>query len=157
MKGLSAEGGRHGITVNAVVPWAWTDSGQGAMTKTAEQSRQPDRHPPAATVEDLYTPEIADPDLVSPAVCWLAHESCEVTGVTLRAGAGYVAEVFMAMAPGYFNRDLSIEAVREHWSSIRDQSGYSVLDTTESAITPILERVARSLGAEADGVPASRS
>jgi NAD(P)-dependent dehydrogenase (short-subunit alcohol dehydrogenase family) len=31
MKGLSAEGGRHGITVNAVVPWAWTDSGQGPL------------------------------------------------------------------------------------------------------------------------------
>ena len=41
-------------------------------------------------------------------------------------GGGRVAEVFLGETQGYVQADLSPEAVRDHWSTITDRTGYEV-------------------------------
>ena len=53
-----------------------------------------------------------DPESISPLVAYLAHEACDATGRVFSVGGGRVAEVFIAEAKGYFDRDLTPEDVR---------------------------------------------
>ncbi|MDO8672689.1 MAG: SDR family NAD(P)-dependent oxidoreductase, partial [Dehalococcoidia bacterium] len=111
---LSLEGQPHGINVNAIIPSA----------STRLVSTVPAHHPAAQLpVTGLAIPPIGGagvalsraPDLVAPAVGWLVHETCSLTGETLYAAAGFVGRVFVGITPGYFNPDLSIESVRDNW------------------------------------------
>jgi hypothetical protein len=63
-----------------------------------------------------------DPELVSPAVGWLAHESCSITGEILAAIAGRIARVVVAETPGVYQPSWSIEHVTERIDAIRDFS-----------------------------------
>ncbi|MEV2231631.1 hypothetical protein AB0H69_24045 [Streptomyces phaeochromogenes] len=67
-----------------------------------------------------------DPALVAPAVAYLAHEECPVSGEMYTVGAGHVARYFIGRTNGYFNPDLSMEDVRDHFAEIREESGYTV-------------------------------
>jgi len=60
------------------------------------------------------------PDLVAPAVGWLAHESCSVTGEVLIALAGRVARAVVVETPGVYRPSWTVEDVGEHISAIRD-------------------------------------
>ncbi len=102
---LAVEGARFNIKANAIAPLALT-----RMT------------------EDLLGPlaDKLDPGLVTPLVAWLAHEDCPSTGEVYAVGGGRVARVFIAETKGYFNKDLSVEDVRDHWDEIRDEDGYAV-------------------------------
>ena len=61
------EGAEHGVKSNMILPAAVTRMAEGLDTSA---------YPPM------------DPELVAPAVGWLAHESCSVTGEMLVAMAG---------------------------------------------------------------------
>ena len=52
------------------------------------------------------------PELVAPAVGWLAHESCSITGEMLVALAGRVARAVVAETPGVYRPSWSIEQSR---------------------------------------------
>ena len=60
------------------------------------------------------------PDLVAPAVGWLAHESCSVTGEILIAIAGRVARVAVVETPGVYQPSWTIEDVGARIEAIRD-------------------------------------
>jgi hypothetical protein len=62
------------------------------------------------------------PDLVAPAVGWLAHESCSITGEMLIALAGRIARAAVVEAPGIYRPSWSIADVGEHIAAIRDMS-----------------------------------
>src|SRR3974390_1982609 len=102
---LAAEGAKHNIKVNAIAPLART-----RMT------------------EEVLGEAVArlDPEYVSPVVCWLAHEDVPVTGEVFTVGGGRVARFFIGMTPGYFNRQLTVEDVRDHFAEIRAEAGYTV-------------------------------
>jgi NAD(P)-dependent dehydrogenase (short-subunit alcohol dehydrogenase family) len=102
---LAVEGAKYGIKANAIAPLAYT-----RMT------------------EDLLGPtgEKLAPELVSPVVAYLAHESCEATGRVFSVGGGRVAEVFIAEARGYHSAELTPEAVADNWTTITDRDGYVV-------------------------------
>ena len=102
---LAVEGARNGIQANAIAPLAHT-----RMT------------------EDIMGPlgDKLAPELITPIVAFLAHESCDSTGRIYSCGGGRVAEVFIAEARGYYQADLTVEDVAEHWSTITDQEGYHV-------------------------------
>ncbi|MFZ9629918.1 MAG: SDR family oxidoreductase [Ilumatobacteraceae bacterium] len=102
---LAVEGAKYNIKANAIAPLAFT-----RMTE----------HLLGALGEKL------DPALVSPLVAFLAHEDCPVSGQTFSVGGGRVAHVFIGETQGYFNPELSLEDVRDHWGQITDQSGFSV-------------------------------
>ena len=78
--------------------------------------------------EDLLGPlvEKIAPELVSPVVAYLASEECEVTGEVYSVGGGRVSRIFIAEAPGYFKKDLSIEDVRDNWETIRAEADYVI-------------------------------
>jgi hypothetical protein len=102
---LAVEGAKYGITANAIAPFALT-----RMT------------------EELLGPlgEKVGPELVSPVVAYLAHESCDATGRVFSVGGGRVAEVFIAEAPGFHAAELTPELVAENWDAITNREGYVV-------------------------------
>ena len=106
---VALEGEAHGVKSNVIVP--------GAVTRMA-----------AGLDTSAYPP--MDPELVAPAVGWLAHESCSVTGEILAAIAGRIARVVIAEAPGVYRPSWTIEQVGEHIDAIRD--------TAEPVIFPVV-------------------
>ncbi len=66
------------------------------------------------------------PELISPVVAWLAHEDCDVSGEVYACGGGRVARIFIGEAKGYTKKSLTLEDVRDNWSTIRDLDGYVV-------------------------------
>jgi NAD(P)-dependent dehydrogenase (short-subunit alcohol dehydrogenase family) len=95
------EGAAHGVKCNVIVPAAVTRMAEGIDTSA---------YPPMG------------PELVAPAVGWLAHESCSITGEMLIAIAGRIARAYIAETPGVHQPSWSIEAVGEHIDAIRDAS-----------------------------------
>jgi hypothetical protein len=74
-------------------------------------------------------------ELVAPAVAYLCHESCRLTGEVLSAFAGRVARTFVAETVGYFNEALTVEDVATNLDTIFDQDKFiepgSGMETTQ--------------------------
>ncbi|PNP97980.1 SDR family NAD(P)-dependent oxidoreductase [Sphingobium sp. SA916] len=116
VRSIALEGEPYDIRVNGLIPVAATE-----MTR---QVHSPEK---AAEQEEMLPAR-----LVSPVMAWLAHEDCKTTGELWQAGAGRVGREFIASTRGYFNRDLTIEKVRDNEAEIQDQIGYAVpLDSSE--------------------------
>jgi hypothetical protein len=58
------------------------------------------------------------------------------------AAGGVVARFFIGLTPGYYNAELSVEDVRDHWSEIRDEEGYIVPEDSSGE----LKKLAAILG-----------
>lgn len=95
------EGAAEGVTCNAIVPGAVTRMAEGLDTSA---------YPPMGS------------DLVAPAVGWLAHESCSVSGEFFVAIAGRVARAFIAETPGVYQPSWSIEDIATNIDAIRDDT-----------------------------------
>ena len=95
------EGAAHGVKSNVIVPAAVTRMAGGIDTSA---------YPPMG------------PELVAPAVGWLAHESCSITGEVLIALAGRLARAFIAETPGVYRPTWTIEDVGEQLDAIRDDT-----------------------------------
>ncbi len=95
------EGAAHGIKSNVIVPAAVTRMAEGIDTSA---------YPPMGA------------DLVAPAVGWLAHESCSITGEMIIALAGRLARAFIAETLGVYRPSWPIEDVGEHLDAIRDDT-----------------------------------
>ncbi|MCB1014008.1 MAG: SDR family oxidoreductase [Acidimicrobiales bacterium] len=100
---LAVEGARNNIRANAIAPIARTRMTEELLGPLAEQ---------------------LDPSLVSPLVAWLAHEDCDVSGEIYSAAGGRIARMFIGLTHGYYNPELTVEDVRDHWGEIRDEEGY---------------------------------
>jgi NAD(P)-dependent dehydrogenase (short-subunit alcohol dehydrogenase family) len=96
---VALEGDANGVKCNVIVP--------GAVTRMA-----------AGLDTSAYPP--MEPELVAPAVGWLAHESCSITGEILAAIAGRIARIVIAETPGVYRPSWTIEAVGEHIDDIRE-------------------------------------
>jgi NAD(P)-dependent dehydrogenase (short-subunit alcohol dehydrogenase family) len=104
MNTLKLEGQKNNIRVNAISPVAAT-----RMT------------------ENLMPPDMLDklrPEFVTPGVIYLVSEDAP-TGVVLTAGAGVFATARIFETEGVYlgDKGLSVEAVRDHWAEIENQSG----------------------------------
>ena len=93
------EGEPNDVKCNVIVP--------GAVTRMA-----------AGLDTSAYPP--MEPELVAPAVGWLAHESCSISGEIIAAIAGRIARVFVAETPGVYRPSWTIEDVGENIDAIRD-------------------------------------
>ncbi|MGB8364936.1 MAG: SDR family NAD(P)-dependent oxidoreductase [Rhizomicrobium sp.] len=96
---VALEGAAEGVKCNAIVPAAVTRMAEGLDTSA---------YPPMP------------PDLVAPAVAWLAHESCSITGEMLLSVAGRVARAYVAETRGVCRSTWSIEQVAEQMDAIRN-------------------------------------
>jgi NAD(P)-dependent dehydrogenase (short-subunit alcohol dehydrogenase family) len=102
---LAVEGAKYNIKANAIAPVAKT-----RMT------------------EDILGP-VADkllPEMVTPVVAFLAHESCPVSGEVYSVGGGRVARVFVGVTRGVTDTALTAETVRDRFDEIREEEGYEV-------------------------------
>jgi NAD(P)-dependent dehydrogenase (short-subunit alcohol dehydrogenase family) len=115
---LAQEGARYNIKANAIAPVARTRMTEELLGPAAEK---------------------LDPSLVSPIVAFLAHEDCPVSGEIFSVGAGRVARIFIAEAPGYYKPDLTLEDVRDNWDTIRDEKDYFVPTANGDEIAAILK------------------
>jgi len=52
-----------------------------------------------------------EPELVAPAVAWLCHEKCSLSGDMLAAIGGRVARVFIAETPGVYQPDWTVDEI----------------------------------------------
>ncbi len=117
---LAIEGAKYNIKANAISPIARTRMTEEVFGSLIEH---------------------VDPAAVSPVVAWLVHEDCPVTGHIYSVGGGRVARFFVGLTPGYLDRDLTPESVRDHFDEINDTEGYVILDQA----TEELKILARAL------------
>jgi NAD(P)-dependent dehydrogenase (short-subunit alcohol dehydrogenase family) len=95
------EGSAANVISNVIVPAAVTRMAEGIDTS---------KYPPMGA------------ELVAPAVGWLAHESCSVTGEIMVALAGRIARAVVAESPGVYRPSWTVEDVAESIDEIRDVS-----------------------------------
>ncbi|MFF3567238.1 SDR family NAD(P)-dependent oxidoreductase [Nocardia jiangxiensis] len=125
---VALEGADAGITSNVIIPSALTRMADGLDT-----SAYPDM----------------SPELVAPAVGYLAHESCSLTGELLVAIAGRVARAYIAETPGVYRPSWTVDEVADQIDEIRD--------THDSWILPPLsahaDHIGRSFAMAAESTP----
>lgn len=127
---VALEGAAEGVLCNAIVPGAVTRMAEGLDTSA---------YPPMGS------------DLVAPAVGWLAHETCSVTGEYFVAIAGRIARAAVVESPGVYRPSWTVEEVGEQMDRIRDLS--------EPVIFPVVpdghaDHIRYSFGRTAEGVTA---
>ena len=91
----------HGVASNVIVP--------AAVTRMS------------ANVDTSQFPPM-EPDMVAPAVAYLCHESCMLSGEMLVAMGGRIARAWVAESPGVYRPDWTIEQVAADLAAIRDTS-----------------------------------
>ena len=113
-RSLANESPRHGITVNAVLPRANTRlAGPDVLAKTYDVD--------AALFGD--TMAVFRPELVSPAMGYLAHESCQLNGELLVSGGGQVFRVAFLANEGIRKDELTPEDIAENLDSLQSMVG----------------------------------
>ncbi|WP_228534301.1 SDR family NAD(P)-dependent oxidoreductase [Nocardia sp. BSTN01] len=103
---VALEGAEAGVRCNIIVPSAVTRMADGIDT-----SAYPDMRP----------------ELVAPAVAYLAHESCSLTGELLVAIAGRVARAYIAETPGVYQPSWTVDEVAARIDDIRNTDNSWIL------------------------------
>ena len=126
----SSINGLYGKALNA--PYSLCKAGMMGLSQTAAIEGAPDNVKsnlivPAAVTrmsEGIDTSAFPDmlPEMVSPAVAWLAHDACSISGEMLVAMAGRVGRAWIAESPGVFHKHWTIEQVAKDIDAIRDTS-----------------------------------
>jgi NAD(P)-dependent dehydrogenase (short-subunit alcohol dehydrogenase family) len=110
-KSLALDAIRHGIHVNAVAPRAGTRlSSPAVMAAVYDQ--------PAELFTEL--PDRFPPEQVSPAMAFLAHESCPLYGEIIVCGGGEAKRVAILESRGLQHADLTPEYIAEHVDQLLD-------------------------------------
>ncbi len=108
-RALAAEGQAFGIKVNAVSPAGYTR----LVISTLEEDS------PLLAQSRASLP----PELSSPAVVFLAHESCPVTGECIDSVGGEVQRCYISRTRGFADRGHTVETIAERWGEVMDERG----------------------------------
>jgi NAD(P)-dependent dehydrogenase (short-subunit alcohol dehydrogenase family) len=117
---LAVEGAKHNIKVNAIAPVARTRMTEELLGSLGEK---------------------IEPGLVSPVVAFLAHEDCPVTGEIYSAAGGRIARFFIGLTQGYYNPNLTVEDVRDHFAEIRSEAGYIVGASNNDELSLLIKQL----------------
>jgi len=104
-RGLASDGMEWGIKANTLIP--------GALTRMVY-----------AVQDEATSSFIADskgkmlPELVAPAVAFMAHESVPFTGECIESFGGHLSRFYLARTPGIDDPDMSVETLAERWREI---------------------------------------
>lgn len=126
-RALAAEGAAFGIRVNAVSP--------GAFTRLVSSMLDADSPLLAHSRKNLPA------ELSAPAVAYLCHEDCPVSGECIDSVGGAVQRTYIMRTNGIRDTALTIETVAERWAEIvceRDAAavGLAGFDTGEWKLRP---------------------
>lgn len=95
---IALEGAAEGVKSNLILP--------GAVSRVAQG------------IDTSQFPPTMVPEVVAPAVAWLAHESCTMTGEMLVSMAGRVARAFVAESRGVWRAKWTIEQISDQMNAI---------------------------------------
>ncbi len=145
-KALAYEGMAHGITVNAILPFASTPASAEHMNNAPELRGEQFKF---VSAEELarVPPGFQDPMLSAYLVAYLASAQCAVTGEAFSVCNGRYARVFVGIADGWLAEDLdavSPEAVGAHIDEIRDLTEFSVPQWIFDEVAAVVRRFAPS-------------
>jgi NAD(P)-dependent dehydrogenase (short-subunit alcohol dehydrogenase family) len=117
-RALALDGRQHGVRVNAVAPRGMTRMSDPPMlAKVFDQ--------PAETfVNPFY--EAMTPDGVSPAVVYLAHQSCPLNGEVLICGGGRTVRLAVIETAGLTREEMTPEDIAENLDKLMDTSDAQV-------------------------------
>jgi NAD(P)-dependent dehydrogenase (short-subunit alcohol dehydrogenase family) len=115
---LAAEGEEHGIKANTVIP--------GALTRMV-LAAQADSSPWISHAKEHLPPEI-----VSPAVAFLAHESCPFTGECIESMGGHVSRMYLARTPGFTAPGMTIETIAGRWREAMEGNAEAIFRHDDS-------------------------
>jgi NAD(P)-dependent dehydrogenase (short-subunit alcohol dehydrogenase family) len=113
-RALASEGEKFGIKVNAVSP--------GAFTRMVAAMLQPES--PLLQHSQANLP----PELSSPAVAYLCHELCAVTGECIDSVGGEVQRTFISRTKGFTDQAVTVEIVAERWAEVMSETGANTVD-----------------------------
>jgi len=99
---LSIEGARNNVRVNAIAPIAHTRMTSNQMDAAMR------------------------PELISPLVAYLCHESCEISGQAYSVGGGRVSRLFLGMTTGITEPDLSAETIAARIAEIESTDEFVI-------------------------------
>jgi NAD(P)-dependent dehydrogenase (short-subunit alcohol dehydrogenase family) len=139
---LAAEAGSENIKINAIAPIAYTRM----LAHSVDGVEQPDDPSAQAVLDDLVSQYLQklDPALVAPVAAFLTHPDCPVSGEIYTVGAGHVSRFFIGRTKGFYSPTLSIEDVRDHLDTIRDEAGYTVPGGTADEMTELFAMIMAS-------------
>lgn len=124
---LAAEGAALGIQVNALSPGAYTRMVAAMLQEGSPLLEHARANLPA--------------ELSSPALAWLCHEDCRVSGECIDSMGGTVQRTFIRRTRGISSPALTVEDVAAQWDAIVDERdaatvGVAAIDTSEWKIRP---------------------
>ena len=76
--------------------------------------------------------KIMKPELVSPGVLYLGHESCGVNGETLAVSGGKVCRIALTYNEGFTDPHLTPEMIRDRIDEVLDESSAHVWTSATS-------------------------
>jgi NAD(P)-dependent dehydrogenase (short-subunit alcohol dehydrogenase family) len=100
-RSLAAEGNEYGIKANCLTPGALTRMVFAAQEETSPLIQHQREHMP--------------PELVSPALAFLAHRDCPFSGECIESMGGQIRRMYLARTPGFSTPDMTIESLAERW------------------------------------------
>ena len=125
-RALAIDGARDGIGVNAVLPRADTRMAAADVLAHVYDA-------PADMFQDMSA---IDPVRVSPAVVYLAHESCTLQGELLVSGGGYVLRLALVEAQGIHDENVTPEMVAENIDKVLDITDGELMNAGVSIPSP---------------------
>jgi NAD(P)-dependent dehydrogenase (short-subunit alcohol dehydrogenase family) len=139
-RALALEGDRHGIRSNCLLPIAPFNR----------------RGPVPAVITDQLLgtglPRDATPELVAPAVAYLASSACTVNGEAFSAGGGRFARVFIGVTDGWLapaDAAGTAEDIAEHLADIENRGRFAVPGSAWDELREIGRAIARRDGTAA--------
>jgi NAD(P)-dependent dehydrogenase (short-subunit alcohol dehydrogenase family) len=103
-RALASDGAEFGIRANSLVP--------GAMTRMVYAVQAANSSFIAETKDTMA------PELVSPTVAFLAHESVPFTGECIESAGGHINRFYLARTPGFTDPGMTIETIAERLEEV---------------------------------------
>jgi 3-hydroxyacyl-CoA dehydrogenase/3a,7a,12a-trihydroxy-5b-cholest-24-enoyl-CoA hydratase len=121
---LAQEGRKYNVRANAIAPIAGS-----RMTETVL---------PKELIDALR------PEVVSPLVAWLCHESCEETGGLFEVGGGFFSKLRWERTQGLtvrIGRDVTPEQLKKQWATVVDFGKSTHPTDVGTALKPVMDNV----------------
>ncbi|XP_023242618.1 peroxisomal multifunctional enzyme type 2-like [Centruroides sculpturatus] len=126
-KTLAIEGAKYGIHCNTIIPVAASRLTEDVLP------------------EELFTQ--LKPELVSPVVTWLCHETCLENGGVFEAAGGWIGKFQWQRSIGkaFQSGSLTPENVRDNWKEITDLNGATSPLTVQEEMQELIEAMTGQL------------